>query len=163
MTPRISSGDRVPQAVLGKLESGAVRRVSLQEHIAGKRVVVVGIPGAFTPVCTFEHVPDLLRNVARLRASGIDDVICVAPNDPWAVNAWAECVDPDNKIEFLSDGNLALARALGVTIIDSENMLGETSARYMLLVSGGVVRRLTVEPHVMKLTCTRAEDVVFID
>jgi peroxiredoxin len=163
MTPRISSGDRLPQAILGKLLNGVVQHVMLHEHIAGARAVIVGVPGAFTPVCTCEHIPDLLSNVSRLRASGIDSIICVAPNDPWALEAWAGCVDPEGKLEFLSDGNLSLARALGVSMVDSENMLGETSARYMMTVSKGVVRRLSVEPQMSKLTCTRGADVVLID
>jgi peroxiredoxin len=163
MTPRISSGDRIPQAQLGRLINGAIEFVSLHELLAAKRAVVVGVPGAFTPVCTCEHIPDLLGGVDRLRASGMDHVICVAPNDPWALEAWAERVDPNGKILFLSDGNLALARALGVSVTDYENMQGETQTRYMMIVSKGVVQRLNVEPARNKLTCTRSEDVVFID
>jgi 2-Cys peroxiredoxin 5 len=162
-TPRNSAGDRIPQAQLGRLVNGAIELVSLHELLSAKRAVVVGVPGAFTPVCTCEHVPDLLGGVDRLRASGMDYVICVAPNDPWAVEAWAERVDPHNKLMFLSDGNLALARALGVTVIDRENVQGETQARYMMIAGKGVVQRLNVEPVRNKLTCTRSEDVVFID
>lgn len=163
MTPRISPGDRIPQAALGRLVHGVVRHVFLDEFLAGRRAVVVGIPGAFTPVCTCEHIPDLLASVDRLRVAGMDEVICIAPNDPWSVEAWAERVDPAGKLTFLSDGNLSFARAVGVTMIDHQHMLGETSARYMMIVSNGFVRRLNVEPHVNKLTCTRAQDVVFID
>lgn len=118
--------------------NGAVQHLLLQDYLAGKRAVIVGIPGAFTPVCTCEHVPDLLRNAPRLREGGIEAIVCVAPNDPWAVDAWAGSVDPDGELEFLSDGNLSLARALGVNVVDSENMLGETSGRYMMIVSGNV-------------------------
>lgn len=163
MTPRISAGDRIPQAVLGRLANGVVERVSLQDFLARRRAVVVGIPGAFTPVCTCEHIPDLIDSVDRLRAAGMDEVICVAPNNPWTIDAWAERVDPQGKLMFLSDGNLSLARALGVNVTDHANMLGETSARYMMIAANGIVHRLNVEPHAMRLTCTRAEDVVFID
>jgi 2-Cys peroxiredoxin 5 len=162
MTPRISAGDRIPQAQLGRLVDGVVRQDTLPDLLQGRRAVVVGIPGAFTPVCTCEHLPDLLANVERLRGAGIHHVICVAPNDPWALDAWAERVDPAGKLLFLSDGNLSLARALGVNVVDHKDMLGETSARYMMIAGGGLVHRLTVEPNLMKLTCTRAKDVVLI-
>jgi peroxiredoxin len=163
MTPRVSPGDRLPQVSLGRLVNGAVEHVWLQQLLAGRRAVIVGIPGAFTPVCTCEHIPDLLANADRLRAAGMDYVICVAPNDPWVVEAWAERVDPAGKLTFLSDGNLALARALGVNTIDQQNMLGETSARYTLIAAGGIVHRLNVEGHINDLTCTRAQDVEMID
>lgn len=163
MTLRIQPGDRIPQASLGRLVHGEVELVSLQQLLADKRAVIVGLPGAFTPVCTCEHVPDLLGNVDQLRASGIDYVIVVAPNSPWAIEAWAERVDPSGKIMFLSDGNLALARALGVNTFDPANMLGETTARYMMIAGKGVVHRINVEPNVNRLSCTRAQDVVFID
>lgn len=163
MTPRVSSGDRIPQVALGRLVNGAVEHVWINELLAGRRAVIVGIPGAFTPVCTCQHIPDLLAGVDRLHAAGMDYVICVAPNDPWAVQAWSERVDPAGKLTFLSDGNLTLARALGVNIVDQQNMLGETSARYMLIAGNGIVHRLNVESHIMSLTCTRTEDVEFID
>lgn len=163
MTPRVSSGDRLPQVSLGRLVNGAVEHVWLQQLLAGKRAVIVGVPGAFTPVCTCEHIPDLLANVGRLRAAGLDYIICVAPNDPWVMEAWAERVDPDGRLTFLSDGNLALARALGVNILNQDNLLGETSARYMLIAAGGIVHRLNVESHINDLTCTRAQDIELID
>lgn len=163
MTPRVSVGDRIPHVALGRLVNGDVELVYLSELLAGRRAVVVGVPGAFTPVCSCQHIPDLLGNVERLRAAGMDYVICVAPNSPWAVEAWAERVDPAGKLTFLSDGNLALARALGVNIADHRNLLGETSARYMLVAGNGIVHRLNVEPSIASLTCTRAQDIEFID
>lgn len=163
MTPRLGPGDRLPQAVLGQLVNGVVQRVDFHTLLAGKRAVVVGIPGAFTPVCSCEHIPDLLRNVARFSASGIEHVVCIAPDNPWVVEAWAREVDPDGRILFLSDGNLSLARALGVNVVDADRCLGEVSARYMMLIDRGIVRRLNVESGINDLTCTRSEDIVFID
>ncbi len=163
MTPRISIGDRIPQAILGRLVNGGVQHIDLQTIVANKRAIVVGIPGAFTPVCTCAHIPDLLANLTRFRAGGVDQVICVAPDNPWVVEAWAREVDPSGRILFLSDGNLSLARALGVNIVDQERCLGEATARYMLLADKGFVRRFNVEKAITDLACTRAQDVVFID
>src|ERR1700741_1687074 len=94
MTPRITIGDRIPQAALGRLVHGVVRHVFLDEFLDWSRAVIVGVPGAFPPVWTCEHIPDLLASVDRLRIAGMDEVICIAPNDPWSVEAWAERVDP---------------------------------------------------------------------
>jgi 2-Cys peroxiredoxin 5 len=163
MTPRITVGDRIPQAALGRLVNGEVQRVFLDDVLKDRRAVIVGVPGAFTPVCSCEHVPDLLANADRLRMAGMDEVICIAPNDPWTIEAWAERIDPSGKLLFLSDGNLSFARALGVTVVDYKNMLGERSARYMMIIGRGIVHRLSVEPQLTTLSCTRAQDVVFVD
>jgi 2-Cys peroxiredoxin 5 len=160
MTIRISSGDRLPQAMLGRLVNDAVQHVDLQRLLADKRALVVGMPGAFTPVCSCQHVPDLLANVGRM---GLDLVICVTPDNPWALDAWAHKVDPSNRLLFLSDANMTLARALGVNRLDQKLSLGETTSRYAMFVDKGIVRRLNVEAAITDLTCTRAQDVVYID
>lgn len=162
MSARAAIGDRIPQVTLGRLVGGEVNSVSLDELVAGKRAVMVGIPGAFTPICTCAHIPDFVGRADRLRSAGFELIICVAPNDPWTTDAWAACLDPDDKVLFLSDGNLALARGLGANITDHKNFLGERSTRYLMVVESGVIRRLTIEPHPMALTCTRTEDVLFL-
>lgn len=163
MTPRVSVGDRVPEATLTRLMDDMAVGVSLHGLVAAKKVAIAGVPGAFTPVCSCRHVPDLLDNVQRLRGAGFDDVYVVAPNSPWVVAAWAHEIDPQNQLTFLSDGNLSLARALGVNITAHDWGLGETSARYLLVLENTMVRRLNVETHISRVDCTRARDAVFLD
>lgn len=163
MTPRVSVGERVPQATLGRIVDGVMHTVELHELLAGRRAVLAGVPGAFTPVCSCRHIPDLLENVARLKVAGYGLVACVVPNSPWAVAAWSEEVDPTGSMMFLSDGNLTLARALGVTVVAHDMMLGETSARYLLATENGMIRRLNVETKITNVDCTRARDVLVMD
>ncbi len=160
MSIRISNGDRVPQVSLGRVVNGDVHHVDLHRLLADKRALIAGMAGAFTPVCSCQHVPDLLANTSRM---GLDLVICVTADNPWALQAWANEVDPSNQILFLSDANLTLARALGVNRLERELCLGETTARYAMFVDKGIVRRLNVESKITDLSCTRAQDVVFID
>jgi 2-Cys peroxiredoxin 5 len=163
MATRIAPGERIPQALLAQLIDGEVFPVNVHELLAGKRAVIVGIPGAFTPVCSRVHIPDLAASADRLRASGFQIVACVAPDNPWALAAWAERIDPLRKLSFYSDGNLSLARGLGASMTDYDRFLGETSSRYMLIAEHGLVRRLTVETLTNDLTCTRAEDALMLD
>lgn len=163
MTPRISVGDRVPQATLGRMVDGIMHTVELHELLAGRRAVIAGVPGAFTPVCTSRHIPDLVANVARLKAAGYGLVACVVPNSPWAVAAWAQEVDPGGALMFLSDGNLTLARALGVTVTAYDMMLGETSARYLLATDSAIVSRFNVETKLSNFDCTGPRDVLVMD
>ena len=156
------TGQRVPSISLGRLDNGEVRRVGLEMLTAGQRVIIVGVPGAFTPVCTSQHVPDFVANAERLKASGFTRTLCIGPNDPWTMSAWAREVDPDGKLEFLSDGNLELSRAMGLTVREPEMFLGERSRRYLMVVNNSVIERLNIEPRPLGLTCTRASNLIEI-
>jgi peroxiredoxin len=153
-------GQLVPAAFVAHLVNGALQAVQFQELAAGKHMIAVGVPGAFTPVCTQDHIPDFVNSAPRLKASGFDRIICIAPNDPWTVREWAERLDPERRIEFYSDGNLSLAHGLDAAVVDYANFLGETSSRYLLIARNGVIEKLTIEGSHLCLTCTRAQDVV---
>lgn len=163
MTPRIGPGDRVPFVTLAQLAGGVLKHVDFAEITAAKRVLVIGVPGAFTPVCSSAHVPDIVANADKLLATGIERIVCVSGDNPWVLDAWAPQVDPQRKLMFLSDGNLALARSLGANVVDHEHFLGECSARYMLIARHGVVERFFIENAIVDLTCTRAEDALMVD
>jgi 2-Cys peroxiredoxin 5 len=155
-------GDRAPDVTLAQMSFGELRMVRLQALLAGQRAIIIGIPGAFTPVCTQRHIPDFVLNSETFRQKGFGVIACVTPNDPWTNEAWSRVVDPQGKITFLSDGNLDLARALRVTTTERELFIGERSTRYMLLTRNAMVERLVIEPQVNMLSCTRSED-VFLD
>jgi peroxiredoxin len=163
MTARVDIGDRVPQAVLAHVAGGELQPVALHDLLAGRRALIAGVPGAFTPVCTIKHIPDLLENAGRLAKGGYDLIACVVPDNPWAVAAWAAEIDPYGQLMFLSDGNLALARALGVTTPGFDYYMGETSARYLMVTESGIIRRFNVEKRFTDVTCTRADDAVMLD
>jgi 2-Cys peroxiredoxin 5 len=156
----VGVGKRVPPLNLGVLVDGMIQPRSLEMLLQGRRAVIIGVPGAFTPVCTEHHVPGLINSAERLKASGVGLLVCVTPNDPWTTDAWARLVDPERKLLFLSDGNLALAAALGTTIRDTDNFLGQRSRRYLLQTRDAVIERLNVETSPLALTCTRAQDVI---
>jgi 2-Cys peroxiredoxin 5 len=145
---------------LARLEAGSIETGPLQGRLAGVRAVMIGIPGAFTPVCTQRHIPDFVANSDMLYKKGFGVIACVTPNDPWTNEAWARVVDPHGRITFLSDGNLDLARALKVTTTERDLFIGERSTRYMLTTRNALVERLVVEPKVNMLSCTRSEDVL---
>jgi peroxiredoxin len=158
MRDDIILGARVPAVRLGYLLDGEVATFTTDELFASKKVVVLGIPGAFTPVCSKQHVPDFVANADRLLAAGFDQLICIAPNDPFALDAWRREVDPDSRILFVSDGNLEFCDALGLTMTGAELFLGRRSQRYMLIVHDRVVQRVRVEQSILSYSCTRARE-----
>jgi len=139
---------------------GEIESVALERQLQGRKVLLLGVPGAFTPVCTTEHVPELVAHADRLKASGIDRIFCIATNDPWSIALWAEQLDPEGKVEFLSDGNLDFGRALGLTTREPEVFLGERSRRFLMVTEDVVIRHLVVEPNSLALTCTRPGDLL---
>jgi peroxiredoxin len=155
MPQRIQVGQRLPEVTLARADGQTLERVELLPLLQGRRVVLVGLPGAFTPVCTGNHIPELKACAGSLKASGLQEIICVAPNSPWVVREWAERTDPEGQLTFLSDGNLELARAAGLQARAPRLFLGTCSARYAMIVDHAVIEKLAVEHDVEALSCTR--------
>lgn len=154
----IVNGGPVPDVQLGRMTGGEIQSVSAREFFAYGRAIVLGIPGAFTPICTIQHIPDFVQNADKLRASGIAHLVCIAPNDPFVLNEFALQVDPTNRIEFLSDGNLDFVSALHLKIRNKNLFIGWRSERYLLVIENGQIMRLRVEPNILTYSCTRAVD-----
>ena len=115
---------------------------------------MIGIPGAYTPICADRHVPELVRDADRLRAAGFDMIGCIASNDPFVLQKWTREIDPQGKICFLSDGNLEFAAALGLLQTEESLFLGTRSERYALTIEGGFIKRLKVEASIFDVKCT---------
>jgi peroxiredoxin len=140
---------------LARLENGTLQTMPADRLLAYGRAVIMGIPGAFTPVCTQRHIPEFAQSAEKLTAAGYSHLICIAPNDPFVLDAWARQVDPTSRIDFYSDGNLELTRALGLLEQVSHLYLGWRSSRYLMVTSDGVIQRLRVEKDVLDYNCAR--------
>ena len=161
MGPRIKAGQRLPEVTLARAKGQSFETVDLLSLLRGRKVVLVGLPGAFTPICTGSHIPLLKSHASSLKASGFQQIICVAPNSPWVVKEWAERTDPEGQLTFLSDGNLELARAAGLQAQAHGLFLGSCSARYSMILDHAVIEKLAVEADIEALSCTRPQ--TFLD
>lgn len=145
----IQVNDELPDATLtettefGEACPVAPQKLSAAEQAKGKRVVIFGLPGAYTPTCSAKHVPGYLEHLGELKAKGVDEVWCVAVNDGFVMAAWGRELGAIGKLRMLGDGSAELARKLGVDT-DIPGM-GVRSRRYSLLVENGVVRRVNLE------------------
>jgi peroxiredoxin len=145
----IKVGDKIPDATLtestefGEACPVAPQKLSVAESVAGKRIVIFGLPGAFTPTCSAKHVPGYLEQRDALLAKGVDEIWCVSVNDGYVMAAWGRDQDAIGKIRMLGDGGADLARKLGLeTEIPG---MGVRLRRFSLLLDDGVVRQLNVE------------------
>ena len=157
MMGMIRKGRRVPPATLAELIGGSVRPVGTEPLLAGKRSLLIGVPGAFTPICHQVHLPEFVARADQFKSAGFQQLLVIAASDPFVLAAWSPTIDPEGKLRFLSDGNLELARKLGLTSQESAFFLGERSRRYTMVVQDAVVERLSVETSALDVTCTRAD------
>ena len=110
-----------------------------------KKVVIFGLPGAYTGVCSMQHVPSYKDNIDKFKAKGIDSVICVAVNDPYTMNGWAEKLQAKDAIEFYGDFDASFHKSLDLTVDLSAALLGLRSHRWSAYVVDGNVKVLNVE------------------
>lgn len=162
MNAGVRIGQRAPLAMLAELVGGEVKAVSTDTLFAGRRAVVIGVPGAFTPICTKTHLPEFIASADEMRRAGYSLVACIVTSDPFATERWAREMDPEHKVRFLSDGNLDFTRAANVVSLERDLFLGERSARYLMVLENAIVHRFSVERSVLDVSCTRGKD-VFLD
>ncbi|KAF4350200.1 hypothetical protein F8388_001803 [Cannabis sativa] len=117
----------------------------LKDIFKDKKVVIFGLPGAYTGVCSQQHVPSYKNNIDKFKAKGIDSVICVAVNDPFALNGWAEKLEAKDAIEFYGDFDGKFHKALELDKDLSVALLGPRSQRWSAYVVDGKIKSLNVE------------------
>ncbi|MCC2111574.1 MAG: peroxiredoxin, partial [Hyphomicrobiales bacterium] len=108
----IKSGDRMPEGSFGVMGEEGPTQISSDELFSGKKVVLFGLPGAFTPTCHRNHLPGFLENIDVIKEKGIDAVACISVNDVFVMHAWGKSVGANGKILMLADGNAAYTKAI---------------------------------------------------
>jgi peroxiredoxin len=140
----IQVGDKVPSVTLKHLTDNGMQEISTDEVFKGKKVVLFAVPGAFTPTCSVKHLPGFVQQTDAFKAKGYD-VVCLAVNDPFVMQAWGRANNVNGKVFMLPDGNAAFTKALGLEMDGSGFGLGTRSQRFAMVVEDGVVRKLAVE------------------
>jgi len=154
----IAVGDKVPSIDL--FEDNPGNKVNLAELCAGKKVVVFGVPGAFTPGCSKTHLPGYVSKAEELKGKGVQEIVCVAVNDPFVMEAWGENQQAKGKVRLLADTCGELTKALDLEL-DLSAVLGNVRCkRFSMLVDDGTVSKVNVEPDGTGLTCSLAENLI---
>ena len=149
----IKAGDRLPDGVLFESTGYSeethcpVRpaQVKVADEVKGKRIVIFGLPGAFTPTCSGKHLPGYLSNYDKLKAKKVDQIWCVAVNDGYVMAAWGLDQKVDSKIRMLGDGSGQWTKALGLELDATAGGMGMRMKRCSILVDDGVVKQVNVE------------------
>jgi peroxiredoxin len=148
----IQIGDRLPNATLSEFIETATEGCSLGPNTfnvadlaKGKTIVIFGLPGAFTPTCSAQHVPGYVQHAAEFKAKGVDEIWCVSVNDAFVMGAWGRDQKSTGIVRMMADGSGTFTKALGLELDLTAKGLGVRSQRYSMLVDDGVVKQLNLE------------------
>ena len=155
----IAVGDTIPDIEVMTTAGGAPAHVQSGDLLGKGKVVLFGVPGAFTPTCSDYHLPSYVIRQEELKAKGVDTVACISVNDPFVMGAWARDQKVGSKVVLVADGNGEFTKAVGLEMDGSAVGLGSRSKRYAAVIEDGVVTALFVEPE-RGLTVSSAEAVL---
>lgn len=155
----IKVGDKIPSATIQLVTKDGQDQISTEDFFKGKRVVVVGVPGAFTPVCSAKHLPGFVANADAILAKGVDVVACISVNDAFVMRSWGESQNTGDKVALLADGNGEFTKAAGLELDASGFGMGLRSRRFAMVVEDGIVKNLQLEEG-GALEVSSAEDIL---
>ncbi len=148
----IKIGDHLPNGTLSEFFDVEKDGCSLgpnvfkvEELVKGKKIVIFGLPGAFTPTCSAKHVPGYLSNFDALKRKGVDEVWCISVNDAFVMGAWAKDQKAQGKVRMMADGSAEYTKKLGLEVDLTARGMGVRSQRYALIAEDGVVKAINVE------------------
>jgi peroxiredoxin len=155
----VQVGDRLPQVTFRIMTPDGPVAKTTDDLFKGRKVVLVAVPGAFTPTCHRNHLPGYVEKMGEIRTKGVDAILVTAVNDIFVMDAWSKASGAGG-IEFLSDGNGDFAKALGLSMDGSGFGLGTRSQRYSMVVDDGVVKALNLEDAPSKAQVSGADNIM---
>ena len=152
----IQVGDRVPGGVMKTMGPDGATTIDADALFSGKRVVLFGVPGAFTPTCDREHLPGYLKAAEEISAKGFDTIACMSVNDVWVMHAWGERHDVGCHVLMLADGSADYTRALGLELDLSGAGMGTRCKRFSMVVQDGVVESVNIDSKGLDATTAQS-------
>jgi len=153
----IKAGDRIPEGTFTRMTASGPAPISTQEIFGGKKVVFFGVPGAFTPTCSKQHLPGYVAKADAIKAKGVQSIVCMAVNDVFVLDAWGKAQNVEDRVLLVSDGNGEFTKKLGLEMDASKHGMGTRSKRFSMVVEDGVVKELNVEaPGEFKISSAEA-------
>tara|TARA_B100001765_G_scaffold37777_1_gene21075 strand:+ start:399 stop:881 length:483 start_codon:yes stop_codon:yes gene_type:complete len=154
---KIKNGEKLPDAKVFIFDKDP-KETSIKQIIGDDRVIIFGIPGAFTPTCSTKHLPGFMASDNLLSKKNIKKVICISVNDPFVMDAWGKAHNVQNKILMVADYNLDFTKKIGAELDLNKRGLGIRSSRYTMLIEKGNVVKISEEEVAGKCERTAAEN-----
>jgi len=155
---KLKENDIISNAEVFVLENGEPIKKNIIELLKNKKVVLFGLPGAYTSVCSAKHLPGFVKSYEKYKASGIDHIICMSVNDPFVMDAWGKTHKAGDKIIMVGDPFLNFTKSIGADVDKSARGLGVRSNRYAILINNLKVIKLQEEKDAGSCEISAAEN-----
>jgi peroxiredoxin (alkyl hydroperoxide reductase subunit C) len=154
----LKENDQIPNSEIFIFENNAPVKKDLHDLLKGKKVVLFGLPGAYTSVCSAKHLPGYVNNFNQYKEKGVDHIICISVNDPFVMDAWGKEHKVEDKIIMMGDPFLNFTKSIGADVDKSERGLGIRSNRYTMLIDDLKVVKLQEEEDTGSCEISAAEN-----
>ena len=151
--------DQIPDIEIFHLVDGEPQTGKIREVLGNGKIVLFGLPGAFTSTCSKIHLPGYVSNSEKIKAKGIENIFCLSVNDPFVMNAWAEVNNAGNKIRMLSDPYLLFTKAIGAEVDRNSKGMGIRSNRYAMIIEKFEVLSIQVEKETKHCSLSSADNI----
>ena len=157
---KIKEGEKLPVSEFFFLDSNGPQKIKSVDLFQNQKAIVIGVPGAFTKVCSAKHLPGYVNNFEQAKKKGVTKIICVSVNDPNVMKAWGEIQNVGNKVFMAADPYCEFTKSIGTEIDRTEKGLGMRSARYTMLVENNVIRIIKLEEDTGQCEISAAENFI---
>ena len=155
---KLKENDLIPNSEVFILENGKPNKKNIEDLIKNKKVIIFGLPGAYTSVCSAKHLPGYIKMYDQFKEKGIDHIICISVNDPFVMNAWGKQNDVGEKIVMMGDPFLNFTKKIGADVDKSGRGLGIRSNRYTMFVDNMKIIKLQEEADTGSCEISAAEN-----
>ena len=152
--------DQIPDIEIFHLIDGEPQTSKIRDILGNAKVVLFGLPGAFTSTCSKLHLPGYVGNADKIKSKGIENIFCLSVNDPFVMNAWGEANNAGGKITMLSDPYLLFTKAIGAEVDRNSKGMGIRSNRYAMVIENLEVINVQVEKETKQCGLSSAEGVI---
>ena len=157
---KLKVNDQIPDTVIFQLVNGEPQKSNLREILGNRKIVLFGLPGAFTSTCSKLHLPGFVSHADKIKAKGIEQIFCLSVNDPYVMNGWGEINNTGDKIKMLSDPYLLFTKAIGAEVDRNTKGMGIRSNRYLMVIENFIVVNIHEEKETKECGLTSAENLL---
>jgi len=156
---KLKKGDKLPLTDLFYIgDNKEVKKINTKHLFEQQKIIMFGLPGAFTAVCSAKHLPGFINNYEEAKKKGVTKIVCISVNDPFVMKAWGEAHNVKNKILMLGDPYCKFINNIGANVDKSEKGLGIRSSRFAMLIENGIVKEIKEEKDTANCEISAAEN-----
>ena len=159
---KLKVNDQIPDAKIFHLVDGEPKEQNISEVLGSKKIILFGLPGAFTATCSKFHLPGFISNAQKIKNKGIDRIFCLSVNDPFVMDAWAKANNTKDNINMLADPYLSFTKLIGAEVDRNSKGMGMRSSRYAMVIENLRVYNIQEEEETKNCGISSAEGILGI-